>query len=292
MIATELSPTMRRHCFKAMGSPCEVQVESGAADLIEDVGALAEAEALRIERKYSRYRADSVLSAINASNGAPVRVDDETAALLDYADHCFSLSDGRFDVTSGVLRRAWTFDGSDRVPTRRQVDALRSLIGWRRVQWRRPYVTLAEGMQIDLGGLGKEYAVDTALLKITRRTTAPVLVNFGGDLRVSGLRSEGRRWRVAIEGVDGSAPDAWLEIAGGAITTSGDARRFLLKDGVRYSHILDPRTGWPVRDAPRSVTVAAGTCMAAGAISTLAMLHGRGAEAFLRREGVKAWITR
>ncbi len=78
----------------------------------------------------------------------------------------------------------------------------------------------------------------------------------------------------------------------GAITTSGDVRRFVQRDGVRYSHILDPRTGWPVRNAPRAVTVAAATCTEAGILSTLAMLHGAKAERFLRKEGVKAWVSR
>ena len=86
--------------------------------------------------------------------------------------------------------------------------------------------------------------------------------------------------------------EALLEIASGALATSGDARRFLLKDGVRYSHILDPRSGWPVEDPPRSVTVAAGTCLEAGMMATLAMLQGREAEAFLEREKVRAWCIR
>ena len=126
-----------------------------------------------------------------------------------------------------------------------------------------------------------------------RHTRAPILVNFGGDLCVSGPRIGGKRWRVAIESVDRSGQaEALLEIAGGALATSGDARRFLLKDGVRYSHILDPRTGWPVKDPPRSVTVASATCLEAGMMATLAMLRGREAEAFLEREKVRAWCIR
>ena len=83
-----------------------------------------------------------------------------------------------------------------------------------------------------------------------------------------------------------------LELADGALATSGDARRFLLKDGVRYSHILNPQTGWPVAHVPRSVTVAAATCVEAGMTATLAMLQGKKAEAFLRREGARAWCIR
>jgi thiamine biosynthesis lipoprotein len=83
-----------------------------------------------------------------------------------------------------------------------------------------------------------------------------------------------------------------LELTSGGLATSGDARRFLLKDGIRYGHILDPHTGWPVSDTPRSVTVAAPSCVEAGMTATIAMLHGKGAEKFLKREGARAWCIR
>jgi len=83
-----------------------------------------------------------------------------------------------------------------------------------------------------------------------------------------------------------------LELERGALATSGDARRFLQKDGIRYGHILNPRTGWPVRDAPRSVTVAASSCTEAGLLSTLALLHGADAEVFLEQQGVGHWLLR
>ncbi len=280
--------------FTAMASPCEVRIDSSDKALAARLGEIGEAEARRIEAKYSRYRPDSVLSTINAAGGAPTTVDAETAALLDYADQCFQLSGGRFDVTSGVLRRLWRFDGSNRIPSRAEVKTLLPLVGWEKVTWASPVITLPTGMEIDLGGIGKEYAVDSALLKIQAEARGvPVLVNFGGDLRVSGPRAGGGRWRVAIESVDrfGDA-DAHLELSQGALTTSGDSRRRLERNGVRYSHILDPRTGWPVKDPPRSVTVAAATCLEAGLLSTLAMLHGRRAEAFLAREKIQAWWVR
>ena len=278
------------YAFRAMASPCEVRVETDDPEIATRLGRIAEAEAARIEAKYSRYRDDSFLSRINASGGEPVTVDPETAALLDYAAHCHELSGGLFDITSGVLRRIWRFDGSDRLPTEDQVQGLLPLIGWEKVAWRPPELRLPAGMEIDFGGLGKEYAVDSALLKIQAASDLPALVNFGGDLRVTGPRAGGARWRVAIESVDQrGASDGLIEIARGALTTSGDARRYLLQDGVRYSHILDPRTGWPVKDPPRSVTVAAGTCMEAGVLSTLAMLQGSAAADFLAREAVPAW---
>lgn len=276
-----------------MATPCEVRLETEDAALAEVVARVAEAEARRIEQKFSRYRSDSVVGRINASGGKKIAVDAETAHLLDFAAQCFEVSDGLFDITSGVLRRIWKFDGSDRIPNDAQIGSLRPLIGWRKVSWNPPAIVLPAGMEIDLGGLAKEYAVDKVLGAIREITPLPALVNFGGDLRVSGPRKYGTRWKVAIESVDKNGQLAgMLELADGALATSGDARRFLLKDGVRYGHILNPRTGRPVEQTPRSVTAAAATCIEAGMIATLAMLQGKRAEAFLKREGARAWCIR
>ena len=281
------------YTFHAMATPCEVRLETEDAALAEDVARIVETEARRIEQKFSRYKSDNVVGRINASGGAEFVVDAETAHLLDFAEMCFQISNGMFDITSGVLRRVWKFDGSDRIPSGAQITSLRSLIGWRKVSWKPPAIHLPAGMEIDLGGLAKEYAVDKALGAAREITPLPVLVNFGGDLRVSGPRKYGMRWKVAIESVEQSGELAgMLELADGALATSGDARRFLLKDGVRYGHILNPQTGWPVAHVPRSVTVAAATCVEAGMTATLAMLQGKKAEAFLRREGVRAWCIR
>jgi thiamine biosynthesis lipoprotein len=278
--------------FSAMASTCEVRMETADAALAERLGRVGEAEARRIEAKFSRYDPASVLSAINRSGGEAVHVDEETAGLLAYAGECHRLSGGRFDVTSGVLRRIWRFDGSDKVPGESEVAAVLPLIGWEKVGWLWPTIVLPPGMEIDFGGLGKEYAVDRALLAIQAESDAPALVNFGGDLRTSGPRLDGGVWPVAIESVDAfGRSEAFLGLSAGALATSGDARRFLIKDGVRYGHILNPLTGYPVRDPPRSVTVAAPTCLEAGLMATLAMLHGAGAGDFLAGEGAQAWIT-
>jgi thiamine biosynthesis lipoprotein len=230
---------------------------------------------------------------INSAAGRPVEVDEETARLLDFAAECHAMSDGMFDVTSGVLRRAWRFDGSDRIPPPSKVEELRALIGWGRVSWVRPTITLRAGMEIDLGGLGKEYAVDRTLDLLRADSPAALLVNFGGDLATSGRRRGGRPWRVGIESLRGAGGAArQIDLARGALATSGDANRFLRKDGVRYSHVLDPRTGWPVPDAPRSVTVLGDDCTSAGLLATLALLQGPRAEAFLEEQGARFWCAR
>lgn len=284
--------------FRAMAGPCEVLMDVDDRAVAAELLDIACAEARRIERRFSRYRDDNIVHRINSARGARIAVDDETAALLDYAAQCYVLSDGLFDITSGVLREVWRFDGSERLPSAAAVAAILPRIGWSRARWQRPYFTLPAGMEIDFGGIGKEYAVDRSALLISQHSAASVLVNYGGDLFASGARRDGRGWLVGLEHPD--TPTAAVsprsieqfELVQGGLATSGDARRFLLKDGIRYGHILDPRDGWPVRNAPRSVTTTAASCTEAGIIATLAMLHGAGAEAFLDAQGGEYWCVR
>lgn len=281
--------------FTAMASPCEIMAWGADEATIRRLTTLACAEARRIEQKFSRYRDDNIVARINASNGRPVAIDDETHRMLQYADQLHRLSSGKFDITSGVLRKVWKFDGSDRVPSPAQVQAILPMIGWHRVLWSAESVLLAPGMQLDFGGIGKEYAVDRALSLLLPEYDAPMLVNFGGDLATNGDRYLGkgaeRTWTVGIEAADGGQLKS-IQLKAGAVATSGDARRFLLRNGIRYSHILDPHTGWPVPNAPRSVTVVARNCVEAGTLSTLAMLQGAGAEEFLAAQNRPHWIQR
>lgn len=275
-----------------MACPCEVLVDAVDEAVARRAAEAASAEAWRVERKFSRYRDDNILHVINTAAGRSVEVDDETACLLDFAANCHDNSEGLFDVTSGVLRRVWQFDGSDRVPEPAAVHEVLKLVGWGRVRWQSPRLTMPAGMQIDFGGIGKEYAVDRAAEFATAASEAPLLVNFGGDIRVTAPRRDGRPWLIAIENVASGSTPPLVEVKRGAVTTSGDARRFLLKGGVRYGHILDPRNGWPVKDAPRSVTVLEVNCTQAGLLSTLAILKGAGAERFLRKLKVRHWVAR
>jgi FAD:protein FMN transferase len=278
--------------FTAMASPCAVLVDTHDEMLGAQVGEIVKTEALRIEAKFSRYR-PSVVTHINETAGQAVEVDDETADLIDYSVQCYALSEGRFDITSGALRRVWKFDGSDTVPSEAQVQKALRYVGWQQITWERPVVRLQAGMEIDFGGIGKEYAVDRALALAKAYTSVPVLVNLGGDLRVSGRRQDGTPWYVAIEDVDRSGGAAGLlELSSGALATSGDTHRYVHAAGIRYGHVLNPQTGWPIAEAPRSVTVHAATCTEAGLLAKLALLRGAGAEEFLKAEKVRAWCVR
>ncbi len=278
--------------FEAMASPCELVLPQADRARALEFGCLVASEAERVERKFSRYRDDSVIGWIHRNRGSRLEVDTETACLLDFAARCYELTDGLFDVTSGVLRRAWKFDGSDRVPAEADVAQLLPLVGFAKVRWHRPYLTLPEGMELDFGGFGKEYAVDRAFEILARKPAARFLINFGGDLRANRPPPRGK-WQIGIERPDTERQAAaLLELERGALATSGDSHRFLVKDGMRYGHVLNPQTGWPVVGAPRSVTVAASSCTEAGLLATAALLQNGNAEKFLRDQGVRYWVVR
>lgn len=149
------------------------------------------------------------------------------------------------------------------------------------------------GMEIDFGGIGKEYAVDRTAQILSRHLQTGILINYGGDLFAVGPRVDGTLWQVGIDdpAASGKKLVAKIPLNQGGLATSGDARRYLLKNNIRYSHILDPQTGWPVKDAPRSVTVLAPTCLEAGMLATFAMLEGLEAKTFLEGEGMPFWLV-
>lgn len=277
--------------FRAMASDCELLLDTEDTQMAWRLGVVAEDEVRRIERKFSRYRKFNPVHCINQSAGQPIRVDEETARLLDYADLCFELSDGRFDITSGVLRHAWRFDGGQQLPNQGDIERLLERVGWQRVSWSRPNLRLPLDAEIDLGGVGKEYAADRAAIQVAEQAEIAFLINLGGDLVCSGQRRHHSPWQVGVEGYDTERSNG-LSLQQGAVATSGDTRRYLEIEGKRYSHILDPKTGWPVEGAPALVTVAAKTCMEAGMMASLAMMMGPDAEAFLDAQQLPYWIQR
>ena len=279
--------------FAAMAGEGEVRIvglpEAAASVLLE----AAAAEVRRIEAKYSRYREDSVVSRINAAAGSrdTIEVDAETAGLLAFGASLHAQSEGRFDLTSGILRRAWDFR-SGRLPDAAQLASLCARIGWSRVHWQPGEgggaIALPEaGMELDFGGIGKEYAADRAAGLLIAAGVPGGYVNLAGDLRVIGPRGDGRGWLLGIQHPRRPASAiASVELRDGALATSGDYERYLEVGGRRYCHILDPRSGWPMQHW-QSVSVIAPVCIAAGALSTIAMLMGEGAIAFLDAQRVR-----
>jgi thiamine biosynthesis lipoprotein len=274
--------------FAAMACDCEVRIAGLSRRKAQPLAKLAIAEVQRIESKFSRYRAASVVSRINASAGSNrgFDVDAETAHLLDFAATLHESSSGLFDVTSGTLRKAWDFKAG-RLPDAAQVEALLPLVGWDRVRWKDQRIELpVAGMELDFGGFGKEYAADRAATLLQQQGVRHGMVNLGGDIRLVGPRPDGSPWALGIQHPrEERKLLATMTLATGALATSGDYERFFELDGVRYCHVLDPRTGWPV-SAWRSVSVVAPACLAAGALTTIAMLKGADALAFLASQKV------
>lgn len=284
---------LHRQEFRAMGSPCEVQAFARSREQAEDAIGRIVAEAERLEARYSRYRADSFLSAINqaASRGAAIEVDAETGRLLDYAEACFVQSDGLFDISSGVLGQAWKFaEGGAPDPAR--IEALLPRVGWGMVNWAAPVLAFpVAGMELDFGGVVKEYAADRAAALCRDAGLAHCMINLGGDIRVTGARGEGAPWRIGIRHPrNKEAMVRTLEMSQGALASSGDYERCIEVAGVRYGHILNPRTGWPVRRLA-AVSVVAEHCVLAGSAATIAMLKEADGPRWLEQSGLDhLWI--
>jgi thiamine biosynthesis lipoprotein len=259
--------------FKAMGSACEITISAENKDEAFRCIDIAIKEIGRIEDKYSRYKNDSVVSKINSSAGLGwTECDEETEALLDYANKLYEISDGLFDITSGVLRRVWDFNNPS-VPEQLDIDNVLKLIGWQKVQRNEKMIMLPEsGMEIDFGGFGKEYAVDRAITMLADNNIKHGFVNLGGDLRVLGPKVDGKPWLMGVNDPnDKNSIIATLPINVGALATSGDYQKYFEIDGIRYCHIISPKTGYPVRYW-RSVTLLAPLSITSGTYTTIAML--------------------
>jgi thiamine biosynthesis lipoprotein len=272
-----------------MASDCEIVLDGLPAARAREVAAACEAEVRRIEAKYSRYREDSATAAINraAARGEPVSIDTETAALCRFAGELHALSHGLFDLTSGVLRHAWRFDRPERPDPARLADLL-SRVGWNHVQLSADRIGFSiPGMELDFGGIGKEYAADRAAVVAQEAGAAHGLINLGGDIAVIGPPADGAAWSLGIR--HPRQPEATLahvDVTRGALATSGDYERFIMIDGRRFCHIINPRSGQPVQHW-QSVSVVGTVCIAAGALASIAMLMEADALPWLRDQGAQ-----
>lgn len=280
------------HChtfhFAAMASEHEIQLYSRTQAEAAHVAEVGINEVRRIEQTFSRYRDDSSISQINRAAGKhAVKIDVETSALLDYADQCFRNSDGLFDITSGVLRRCWNFR-EPRVPSADEINRVLPWIGWDKVERENSAIFLPlQGMEIDFGGIGKEYAADRAAAIMLNEGATHGFINLAGDIRVLGPHPNGDSWSIGIQHPRAiKKVVAGIKLKEGALATSGDYERYFDLDGKRYCHILNPKTGWPIVGAPQSVTIMAPLCIVAGSISTIALLKENGAVGFLTQSGL------
>jgi thiamine biosynthesis lipoprotein len=277
-----------RHSFPAMGSRCEIRIYARTEEEAAALARRAVADVQRLDAKYSNYRDDSVTAAINhvGAAGGATEVDDETASLLDYADACFEQSEGLFDLTSGVLRGAWAAQCAA-LPVPASLERLLQRVGWDKVLWSRPRLEFSvPGMELDFGGVVKEYAADRAAVICTEAGVRHGLVDLGGDIKIIGPHPDGTPWSVGIQHPrQADSVMATIDLFHGAIATSGDYERFVEIGGARYSHIVSPRTGMPVRGLA-GVSVVAPECVVAGSATTIAMLMEERGPAWLEEVGL------
>ncbi|MCP3127229.1 FAD:protein FMN transferase [Shewanella sp. KJ2020] len=278
--------------FRAMASPCELLIATDEPHIADKMLEMAVTEVRRIEQKYSRFITNNYLWQLNQAQGLRQAIDEETWQLLSFAKQCFELSEGLFDISAGPLMQLWRFDPNATLPAHQDIIRAKDLVGFERIGFNSHGLTMPAGMQLDFGGIAKEYAVDSVAYHLADRYPGlSVLVNFGGDIACPIAKST--PWQVGIEDpqhLDHAAKV--LAISQGALATSGDTRRFIEVDGQRYGHIVDPRTGYPVVGAPRSVTVLGPNCVTAGMLATMAMLQGINAEIFLEQQSVQYSIFR
>ncbi len=274
MCASKTQHSPSHFDFKAMGSPCTITVYTGDALIAINAIQKATAEISRLENKFSRYIKNNVLDHVNqaAQKGTYVDVDDEFISLLNYADTCYQQSNGLFDITAGALRQVWDFSQNN-LPSDADIRDVLQHIGWQHVKIDNNRVHfLTPNMELDFGGIVKEYAADSAANICASHDIQHGLINLGGDIKAIGPHPNGKPWQINIR--DARNPDQHkgvIELYNEGLATSGDYERFIEIDGQRYSHILSPKTGWPVKGLT-SVTVKAPQCVIAGSACTIAML--------------------
>ncbi|MFT7651336.1 MAG: thiamine biosynthesis lipoprotein [Limisphaerales bacterium] len=277
--------------FFAMGCPCEVLVETSSRELAEEVLKRVRNEAWRIEVHWSRYLEGSIVQKINRQPEKQHSLDAETLAIVEYADQLWRLSSGKFDITSGVYRRIWTFEEGSQIPTPQQITQIKQLVGWNKVVVTPSgELSMSTGMEIDLGGIGKEYAVDACCNEVRRFADLSCLINFGGDCAVTSPPLHRPAWVLGVESVSKLGVSVKnISLTRGGVATSGNVHRFVMDKGRRLGHIIDATKGMPIYGGPMSITVASNSCMEAGSLATLAYLQGKGASEFLQGEA-EYWI--
>ena len=300
MTATLQARTTAAADWRALGTTVRLVVTDPA--LLDSCNLLLARHLAEVDAACSRFRPDSELVALDSSEGRPVRVSPLLAEALTVALRAAEATDGAVDPTVGSAMEAIGYDRDftlvreDDRPVRLTV---KRAPGWRRVGLDRATgtVTVPAGVRLDLGATAKAWAADKAAAMLARTAGCGVLVSLGGDTAVAGEPPAGG-WQIRVQDVTGSVeetpaqgPYATVGLRGGGLATSGTAARNWRRSGHDLHHIVDPRTGLPVRTPWRTVSVAAPTCADANAATTATLVKGAGAENWLTRLGLPARLV-
>lgn len=269
-----------KRTLKLMGTRFEITVVADNKEEAESNIDLAVQEIQRIENLISSWKSDSQTSMINSNAGIkPVKVDRELFSLIQRAIGISEITDGAFDITYASMDALWKFDGSmTEMPSAEVIRASAARTGYQKIllDEEESTVLLKEpGMKIGFGAIGKGYAADRAKDLLRRHGVAGGIINASGDMNTWGKQPDGSDWKVAITNpLDKDKAFALLPLHQGAVVTSGNYEKFVTFKGVRYGHIIDPRTGYPATGII-SVSVFAPSAELADALATAVFVMGK-----------------
>lgn len=294
---SDIRPGSRKETRLMMGTVVSIELAG------DNTGAVMEElwrEAERLESIFSRYLPGSELSRINREAfEAPAAISPEMEDVLTEAGRISGLTEGAFDITVGPLMKLWGFfpDREGRVPARAEVEAVRRRADWKLVDLDPEARTVRfsrRGVEVDLAALAKGYVVDRLAELARRGGITHALIDAGGDLYCLGKSPAGRDWEIGVEHPRRPGEILrTLSLSDRAVATSGDYRNYFIRSRKRYSHIVDPRTGYPARTGVVEVTVIAPRCVTADALATAIFVSGApaGLELLNRLDGVEGMIV-
>ncbi|MDQ2815628.1 MAG: FAD:protein FMN transferase [Actinomycetota bacterium] len=297
VVAAAADPDATSARWRALGTLVQLVVTDPAA--LPEARRLLTADLDEVDQACSRFRADSEIRNLRTAQGRPVRVSPLLAEAIAVALRAARLTDGDVDPTVGAAMSAIGYDRDfDQIPRTGPPLAVttRTVPGWRQVHLEGQSLTMAEGIQLDLGATAKAWAADRSAARIALELGCGVLVSLGGDTAVAGPVPDGG-WRVRVQDVTGSPADppagpyALIAIHAGGLATSSTAARRWQRGGDVLHHILDPRTGRPAGAVWRTVSVAADSCADANAASTAAVIRGGEALGWLAKLGLPARLV-
>ncbi len=271
--------------FQGLGTECEVQFRAPSVEVAKGYRKGVMDWMREFEATWSRFKEGSLLCRINKLAGKEaVELSEEQEEVLRLCAYTYETSGGLLDATSLPLTHLWERAGKvGEVPADWEVEEARKLMAWPEVEWGEGRVFLPEsGMGLEIGGFGKEYAVDQLIHLARIHGVSDVLVDLGRDVGVLGRPPDGEYWVLGVEDAQNENEALYrLALSGRALATSGNGRRFREIGGKKFGHILDGRTGWPAENDILTVSCVAGDCLSAGLLATTCCVIG--AEEGLKR---------
>ena len=238
------------------------------------------AEITRIEKMISSWDADSETSLINKNAGiAPVKVSFELFKLVERAKKISEITDGAFDISYAAMDNIWKFDGTlDKLPSESKIKASIAKIGHKKILLDEAAQTIflkEKGMRIGFGAIGKGLAADKVKELLISKGVKAGIINASGDLTTWGTKATGEKWMIGIANpLSKHKVFSWLPVVESSVATSGNYEKYLIFDGKKYSHIIDPRTGYPTRGI-NSVSIFAKNAELCDALATAVFILGR-----------------